>query len=207
MSTNGANASTKVIIDVEAIASCQLSIATILLPRQGVFFTDAETLAVEVKARDVDNLGIHISVPTLIVKWDGANQSTEGWIPMRRRQDSVFFAEIPLRLRASARSYRLEVVLEDGWDLTPGKQCHLLQDIVTIREPDEALKTWMVLAGALAGCVLLVLGLVMYVKRHADKLQAFLIMILTETGTPLQRQCMYHSNELVGCRTLRLEAP
>jgi hypothetical protein len=103
---------------------------------------------------------------------------------MRRRQRNVFFAEIPVRLRASARSYQLEVVLQNGWDGNLRQQCTLLRELVMVKEAEDALQTWMVLAAAIVGCILLVLGTVIYVRRHSDRLQAMLVMILTETGAP-----------------------
>jgi hypothetical protein len=173
------------VVEVEAIASCNLSTARILLPGKGLVTND-EKVAVEVEAIDVDNLAIDSSTPAFIAKWDGANQSTdEGWIPMRRRQGNVFFAEIPVRLRASARSYQLEVVLENGWDGNLPQQCTLLRELVMVKEAEDAVQTWMVLAAAIVGCILLVLGTVIYVRRHSDRLHAMLVMILTETGAPL----------------------
>ena len=102
------------------------------------------------------------------------------------RQGNVFFAEIPVRLRASARSYQLEVVLQNGWDGNLRQQCTctLLRKLVMVKEAEDALQTWMVLAAAIVGCILLVLGTVIYVRRHYDRLQAMLVMILTETGAP-----------------------
>jgi hypothetical protein len=153
------------------------------LPREGLVTND-EQFAVEVEAIDVDNLGIESSTPAFIAKWDGANQSTdEGWIPMRRRQRNVFFAEIPVRLRARARSYQLEVLLQNGWDGNL-RNCTLLRELVMVNEAEDAVQTWKVLAAAIAGCILLVLGTVIYVRRHSDRLHAMLVMILTETGAP-----------------------
>ena len=170
----GLTTAVDVVAEVAARPSCNLSHVEVRTPLS----TADSILLVEVWLSDVDGLPIAYSTPTLVANFGAAViLLTRGVIG-----SNVFAAEInPGKLGFEAGSYRLEILLLNGWASAELDVCMLHSQFVDVEESSNKTSVW-ILVGSLGACTLLILTLVYLVRKFAARLQHILIMVLTEVG-------------------------
>jgi hypothetical protein len=132
-------------------------------------------ISVRIFANDVDNL------PVAFTRADIHLGFGDHTIPMQwSRGSSVYFADVPTERPGS---YELVVSARTAWNETAGQAttCELLRRTITVK---ERLSTNAVLAGAGGAALVLVAGIVIFVRKRHAHLQAILVSIFTEVPPP-----------------------
>jgi hypothetical protein len=179
----------KIVTVVEAVPSCILSTAKVLVPGHGVFVDDA-TLKVEAALLDVDGIPITISLPSAVVTLAGATSSTSQTLLLTRQSlgSNIFATNIPPELRSKGGSYTVKVVLKNGWlgadanAATQQADCVLLDQVleVKLRVPDEGFNTGYIILGCAIGASILIAVLVLVVRKNRDRFQHVMQTIIVE---------------------------
>jgi hypothetical protein len=187
------------VTEVEAVASCNLSVATLQHPTP--LAPDAKYLGVTVAALDVDSLPIVFSLPKLTVLWDDVS------IPMRRTTENFFVATID-QSRRDEGVHSVRVVLEDGWNAQLGTYatCELLHREVVV---EAKFNTVWIFVGSVCACAMFVGVLAYWVNKRKKKLGGIILSVLTETMRLALTLCL-ETGDLatdVRCPPLRKQYP
>jgi hypothetical protein len=181
--------------NVVALASCNRSVALIVqsadssdsgIPITDTLLTDAALVFVDLRVIDADGIPIRESVPDVVVLWGPTHQI----VPTKPKpaeggsHSNRFTASIDASLRSAPGSYRLQVVLRDGWNeaLGAGGDCILLERIVRVEKPGSHNVVW-ISVGSLVACTILVGAIVFWARRTSAELQNVLLMVVTEACT------------------------
>jgi hypothetical protein len=168
------------VAEVEAVASCNLSVVTLQHPTPLV--ADAPDIQVTVAALDVDSLPIVLSMPKFTVFWDGAK------IPMRRSNGNLFVASIGPSYRDQG-VHSLRVLLEDGWNAQLGTYavCELLHREVVV---EAKFNTAWIFVGSICACAVFVGALAYWVNKQKKQLGGIMMSVLTETMRLAMAVCL-----------------
>jgi hypothetical protein len=176
--------SVKIVTEVQALPSCQHSVATFNLPIDAPILDGAPALWVTVLAIDADGMDITRSNPTITLRWTFENRTElillqrQAVMPPEFRRN-VFFGEVAPRLRAAAGSYGLEVVLQGAWDGDhPVADCIVKQGVLEVVEKGSS-NTW-IMVGALIAFVLFFTAVMIYVKRNYYRLRVLFVKVFSE---------------------------
>jgi hypothetical protein len=182
-------AAVKIVTEVEAIPSCQLSTARVLVLGNGPFVDDS-SLKVEVALLDVDGIPITLSVPNVLVSWDTATSSTSKTLLLTRQSlgSNIFVTNIPPELRSIEGSYTARVFLKDGWlgadANAAGEQadCDLLDQVFQVkpRVQDEGFNTGYIILGCAIGASILIGVLVLVGRKYRDRFEHVFTSVIVE---------------------------
>jgi hypothetical protein len=169
-----------VTVHVQSLMSCLHSRDTVRIEPDAESVPTSTPIRVRFFAKDADDLPVSFTRVEMNVLF------ADHKIPfLWSRGSNEYVADVSAELTSQPGRYNLVISASSAWNETAGQvtSCELLSRTIEVTQAAN-LQTWMVLAAAIVGCILLVLGTVIYVRRHSDRLQAMLVMILTETGAP-----------------------
>jgi hypothetical protein len=93
------------------------------------------------------------------------------------RGSSQYLGYVPAELTSQPGLYDLVVSASNAWNGTELSSCELLRRTIIV---EEGLGTTWILAGAVGSAVLVVGGLVIFVRKKHAHLQAIMVMLFTE---------------------------
>jgi hypothetical protein len=179
----------RIVTEVEAVPSCNLSTANVLVPGNGLFMDDA-TLKVEAALLDIDGIPITSSLPAAVVTFNAATSSTDQTLLMTRQSlgSNVLDADIPPELRSKDGVYTVKVVLKNGWlgananAAVQQADCVLLDQVLHVkpRVHDEGFNTGYIILGCAIGASILIVLLVLVVRKYRDRFEHVLQAVIVE---------------------------
>jgi hypothetical protein len=184
---------------IQALPSCAQSTAK-LMAALGVLYTDAESLSVEVTVVDADGLPIRYTIPEILVLWGSSNFSMAAVVCERvKENDNRFVASIPKSLRAAETDYKLQVSFKSA--VAPNgrvTECIMLEAAIRIKSKSE-FNTIFVLIGSCCGCVLLLAGTLLLLRKRLKALQDVVVTVFGEVGKLVLHICSEIGDLITEC--------
>jgi hypothetical protein len=137
--------------------------------------------SVQLRALDVDNLAVTFTRAEISVVFDNQAISVQ-W----SRGSNEYVAVVPAELTRQPGLYDLLVTATNSWNETAGQaiSCELLRRTVTVLPVEKGLDSNVIMAGAGAVAVVVVVGSVSLVRKRHAHLQAIMAMLFTEVSPP-----------------------
>jgi hypothetical protein len=137
---------------------------------------------VQLFANDIDNMNVSFTMAnisiSLVFGGRALSASFTTALPVQwSRGSSQYLGYVPAELTSQPGRYDLVVSASNAWNGTELSSCELLRRTIIV---EEGLGTTWILAGAVGSAVLVVGGLVIFVRKKHAHLQAIMVMLFTE---------------------------
>ncbi len=171
----------RIAVEVHAAMSCECTQPTVEInASMGLdSLLPSTRFSVHLRALDVDNLAVMFTRAEISVVFGNQAISVQ-W----SRGSNEYVAVVPAELTRQPGRYDLVVNATNSWNDGQAISCELLRRTVIVLPVEKGLDTNVIMAGAGASAVVVVVGSVLLVRKRHAHLQAIMAMLFTEVSPP-----------------------